>query len=200
MQGRDTLFENRKVAFEYQKIGSQGESLVDSATAWSCVVDKVSGLMWELKTVTEGGAGLHNAEDRFAWYSGKSSENGGAVGDWNQHYDQCFGYQKNTPASYCNTGEFVSRVNEQGLCGFNDWRLPSRPELETLVHFGVTRPSISSEYFPNTQNNFYWSRSPVVRKPGSAWAVSFQFGFSAELQRSNGRPVRLVRKLDPITE
>ncbi|SMF43423.1 Protein of unknown function [Alteromonadaceae bacterium Bs31] len=194
--GRDVLLKNKQSAFEYQKIDGVGKALNSSATQWDCVIDKVSGLMWEVKKPSDeeyGSAGLHDADDRFTWYSGVSSENGGAVGDWNQQYNQCFGYRENTPMSYCNTGEFVSRVNTKGLCGYNDWRLPTRPELETLVHFGVTRPAISLDYFPNTQNDFYWSSSPVVRKTSSAWAVSFQFGFTAELQRTNGRPLRLVR-------
>ena len=196
MKGRDSLFKNKSSAFEYQKVDGEGKTVPLSAKEWNCVVDKMSGLMWEVKKAADekyGNAGLHDSDDRFTWYSGVSSQNGGAVGDWNQRYDQCFAYEKSLPVSYCNTGEFVSRVNEQGLCGFNDWRLPTRPELETLVHFGITRPSISTSLFPNTQNEFYWSSSPVVRKASSTWAVSFQFGFTAELQRANGRPVRLVR-------
>jgi len=200
MHGRDvTTGAPLKAGFSYQKIDASGKQVSSTAKEWHCVIDKVSGLMWEVKTAGDGeygNNGLHDADDRYTWYSGATTRNGGAVGDWNQRYDHCTGYQENQPITYCNTAEFLSRVNAEGWCGHKDWRIPTRPELESLVHFGRTRPAIHSEFFPNTKNEFYWSSSPVVRKPTSAWAVSFQFGFSAELQRSNSRPVRLVRSVD----
>ncbi|WP_019600843.1 DUF1566 domain-containing protein [Teredinibacter turnerae] len=194
-RGRDTLY-GAGNGFSYSKISSTGKTLSESAKEWHCVRDNVSGLMWEAKVSADdqnGNGGLHDADDRFTWYSGQVAANGGAVGEWNQKYDQCAGYNKSSPATYCNTGEFVERVNAAGLCGYTDWRLPSLQELQSLVNFGVSRPAVDGEFFPHTQNDFYWSSSPVVGKPTSAWAVSFQFGYSAPLQRNNSRFVRLVR-------
>lgn len=193
-QGADAL-EKKQAAFVYKKVSAHGELLDDDAEVWACVWDKVSGLLWEGKEEiddTWGNRGLQDGDDLFTWYNGRPASNGGAVGDWNARYNQCTGYTEGQPMTYCNTEEFVSRVNKHGICGRQDWRVPTRPELETLVHFGRTMPAIDTDFFPNTKNNFYWSDTPVAGQAAMAWAVSFQFGFSAQLKRDNGHNVRLV--------
>ncbi|WP_185235230.1 Lcl C-terminal domain-containing protein [Teredinibacter franksiae] len=199
LHGRDALLKDDRDGLgglSYQKISAEGKPRPHDAAEWACVRDTVSGLMWEVKKPIDGikgNAGLHDGDDRFTWYSGNTKTNGGAIGDWNQRYNQCAGYQANQPASYCNTDEFISRVNNESLCGHSDWRIPTRPELETLVYFGQSQPAIDTQFFPNTKNEFYWSSSPVAGHSTSAWAVSFQFGFTAPLQRNNSRFIRLVR-------
>ena len=43
--------------FSYRKISSTGEPLPASATEWACVQDRITGLMWEMKTAD---GGLHD--------------------------------------------------------------------------------------------------------------------------------------------
>lgn len=182
--------------FKYTKISNKGEPLTADAQQWACVEDQVSGLMWEVKLPSDkkyGNAGFHDADDLFMWYWGDGAENGGAVGNWNSEFNQCTGYVEGQPVTYCNLSEFISRVNTVGLCGHKDWRVPSRHELESLVHYGTTRPAIDTNYFPNTVNDYYWSLTPTASSKETAWAVSFQFGFAAPLRRDNPRNVRLVR-------
>ncbi len=59
-----------------------------------------------------------------------------------------------------NSVGFQNAVNAQGLCGFNDWRLPTDVELRSIVKLG-TIPTIDEAFFPNTQPNVYWSTTPV---------------------------------------
>lgn len=194
-QGADAAGEVREPAFKYQKVSVSGELLDDDAEIWTCVLDKVSGLLWEVKEAadeTYGNRGLHDADDLFTWYNARPDANGGAVGDWNASFNQCTGYTAEQPVTFCNTEEFISRVNKHGYCGRQDWRVPTRAELETLVHFGRSMPAIDLRYFPNTKNDFFWTDTPVVGMPSMAWAVSFQFGFSAHMKRDNGHSVRVV--------
>ena len=194
-QGADASGKKRP-AFEYVKVSAEGKLLKDDSKEWSCVLDKISGLLWEVKAGVDekyGNTGWHDGDDLFTWYNARPIMNGGAVGDWNARYDQCAGYQQGQPSSYCNIEELVSRVNTDGYCGFNDWRVPLRTELESLVNFGRTMPAIDVNYFPNTKNNYYWSYTPVAGQKTMAWAVSFQFGLTSQLKRDNGRNVRLVR-------
>lgn len=194
MQGADAEGEKRS-AFIYQKVDVNGKLLSNDAKNWSCVLDKVTGLLWEAKEEIDeehGNRGLHDGDDLFTWYNARPKANGGSVGDWNARFDQCAGYVKGQPATYCNIEEFVSRVNKHGICGKQDWRVPVRAELESLVNFGRSRPAIDIDYFPNTKNNFYWSDTPAAGQSSMAWAVSFQFGNTAQLKRDNGYSVRLV--------
>lgn len=182
--------------FMYRKLNFKGEFLEADAESWACVLDEVSGLLWEVKQEADGeygNRGLSDADDLFTWYNSRPGANGGSVGDWNARFNQCTGYAEGQPMTYCNIEEFVSRINTFGLCGRKGWRVPSRQELESLVDFGRTMPAINTDFFPNTKNNFYWSYAPVVGQKESAWGVSFQFGYSGPLKRDNGRNVRLVR-------
>lgn len=181
--------------FVFRKIGDKGELLPADAQTWHCVLDEITGLAWEVKQPGDGvygNRGLHDADDVFTWYNPNKSANGGAIGDWNRRYAQCTGYVEGQPTTYCNIEEFVSRVNRRGFCGFNDWRLPTLTELASLVNFGRTSPAVDTAYFPNTKG-FYWSHSPDAKLEERAWAVNFQFGYSAPMPRDNGHHVRLVR-------
>jgi hypothetical protein len=61
--------------------------------------------------------------------------------------------------------ELVQAANKAGsesLCGFNDWREPSKEELLTLID-PVNVPSsiaFNESYFPNTGAHFYWTSDP----------------------------------------
>lgn len=198
-RGRDvTANDDRDGAagFVYRKIGRDGKVLRAGAKDWACVVDEITGLVWEVKAPGDGvygNQGLHDGDDVYTWYNSNSRTNGGAIGDWNSRYNQCSGFTAGQPTTYCNIEEFVSRVNKQGLCGFNDWRVPTLPELASLVDFGRASPAIDIGYFPNTKDGFYWSGTPDVKLEITAWAVNFQFGYSSEMPRDNGQHVRLVR-------
>lgn len=181
-----------KVLFQYRKIGSDGELLVDNANEWSCVLDTVTGLMWEVKN-RRAESNLHHVGDQFTWYHSNPKRNGGNIGQWNAQSATCHGYQAGQPRSYCHVEQFASRVNEQGLCGFDDWRVPTRHELTSLVHFGVVQPAIDLGHFPNTLNTFYWTHNPVPARPIEAWTVDFEFGTTSPMRKTDLRPVRLVR-------
>jgi Protein of unknown function (DUF1566)/Bacterial Ig-like domain len=88
---------------------------------------------------------------------------------------------------------FVTSVNSAGLCGFNDWRLPSVEELQSIVDYGAFNPSIDTTWFPNTVNSYYRASSPFVSDPAYAWGVWFTYGYVDYALRINGYFVRLVR-------
>lgn len=179
-------------AFRYRKIGANGESLEDDADAWHCVHDLTSGLMWEVKSQSAQRP-LHRVEDRFTWYNSAPSENGGDIGNWNADGDSCAGYSQGQPRSFCHIEQFASRVNRQGLCGSADWRVPTRAELTSLVHFGRFQPAIETRYFPFALSTFYWTVNAPPARPLEAWTVDFEFGTTGTMRKTDLRPVRLVR-------
>ena len=176
--------------FDFTKLDANGNDLPESATAWSCVRDNHTGLIWEVKT---DDGGLHDKKDRYNWYNPDSNNNGGHPGYQNDDGDICYGYDANNEASYCNTHAYVERVNTQSLCGASDWRLPTRLELMGIVDNGTYYPAIDTRYFPQIQPHSFWSSSPDADYSDYAWCVSFSNGYVYGGPKSSGSHVRLVR-------
>jgi hypothetical protein len=187
-------------AFRLHKVSSTGQKLSSEAPKWQCVTDEISGLMWEVKHNDADKNDLHHVSDKFTWYNSDPIQYGGNIGDWNRHGAQCQGYDETKPRSYCHIEQFASRVNKAGLCGFNDWRVPTRSELTNIIHFGKNQPAIDSGFFPNTLNNFYWTWNPIAKRPIEAWAINFEFGFTSPLRKTDLRPVRLVRSTTSLSK
>ena len=61
---------------------------------------------------------------------------------------------------YDDWNSLVNGANTESLCGFNDWRVPKKEELRSIVHYGTHKPSIDTAYFPNTVSSSFWSSSP----------------------------------------
>lgn len=199
VSGRDITApsdEDGRKGFSFTKIDSSGASLASSATQWSCVKDNVTGLVWELKT---DDGGLHDKDDSFVWYESDPRVGYGGLPGYEKASDfdstkndqTCYGFSAGQAATYCNTKAFVNRINTNGLCGANNWRLPTRNELDSLVSYDLT-PSIDPEYFPFTAPTYYWSSVPYAYKNMHVWTTSFQYGGGSPWEKYYNYAVRLV--------
>lgn len=152
--GRDVRAPNKadgRAGFSFEKIGPNGEVLPRQAAAWSCVRDKVTGVMWEAKT-SDGGP--RDGSRRF------TNLGNGQPAD-------ASGYKASVRAS--------------ALCGATDWRLPTRREMESLVDFSVPEggPMVETAWFPNTAAALHWTSTPAEVQGGSKayrWAVNLYGG------------------------
>ena len=77
--------------------------------------------------------------------------------------------------------------------GSNDWRLPNRTELASLVERKCVAPAINSGIFPGTPSQSFWSGSPYALIPNLAWFVDFNAGDVGPAPLSGAKNVRLVR-------
>jgi len=59
------------------------------------------------------------------------------------------------------------------LGGHNDWRLPNRNELQTIVQYILNSPPINKIFFPKTQPSAYWTSTTHVGYPDKAWSIDF---------------------------
>ena len=172
--------------FDFTKISNSGVALPHSATLgtgsndWACTRDNVTGLIWEVKTIS----GLRSKDHTYTWFNSLSpdSDHGTASG----------GTCETT--GRCDTEKYTQDVNAAALCGATDWRMPTVKELEGIADMGrSSSPAIDPVFFPNTPSSVVWSGSPLAGVTNSAWNVNFGNGGANYGNRYDGSPVRLVR-------
>lgn len=83
------------------------------------------------------------------------------------------------------------------LASFDDWRLPTRLELASIVDTTRTEPAINVTAFPDTPSDWFWSSTVAGGDPQSAWYVYFYFGYPKIDLVSNQFSVRCVRSAAP---
>lgn len=172
-----------EAGFDYTKLDANGEPLPQSATAWSCVLDNFSGLVWEVKLDAVQDPRHH--QHSYSWFQPDAVLDGGAPGVIDG--GSCQG-------STCDIQGLVETVNSTGLCGSTQWRVPTRAELLTLINAGVSNPALSAAFFPLGAGS-YWSITPMAADSSQAWAVDYVDGQLQAVDKSTGLRVRLVREV-----
>jgi len=101
-------------------------------------------------------------------------------------------WQRATPPQTYDWWEARTYCQQLVVGEVDDWRLPSRVELVSLLDFGGLDPTIDQEAFPGTQSDFYWSASPVPFL-NMAYGVRFELGFIYDHDPHGTGRVRCVR-------
>lgn len=160
-----------------------------------CTFDRFTGLMWEVKSDDPG---LHDWRNTYSWFNPEES---------NRELDYRGMPDVGTCAgSDCDTSDFIRAVNESGYCGFHDWRLPSRDELQSIsdLRKAESPPTINMEFFPHTQADEYWSSNDYSFQHDAAWVWNFRFGHDRVDWKKTAKYLRLVRgeaeQLLPVQE
>lgn len=135
------------------------------------VTDTETNLMWEKKTNLDAFpnfANLHDANNTYDWETANDA--------------------------------WINAVNAEGGTGFaryNDWRVPTRQELQRIVDDTRFHPSIDPEFGP-TRDGYYWTSTPFVHQPDyAAWLVDFGRGEVLERVTRFELTVRAVRGGQP---
>ncbi len=178
----------------------------DDLNDWACTLDNHTGLMWETKRVVS--VHLRSTGAVYSWYS-SSERSDGTAGEMNDgnpgtaNGGNCFNQHhpdSNPDGNHCDTAGYVAAINATGLCGATDWRMPTRTELQSIVHAGTNDPTIDTEYFPGTVSAWYWTGTPHAagNNGSSATAVNFDQSHWAtssvgQTPKSSLIRVRLVR-------
>lgn len=170
-------------AWDFVRLGPAGEELdADAPGPHECVLDRRTGLLWEVKLATPG---ARHSNQTFSWYSDDGDSNGGEAGL--RGAGVCV-------LERCDTESYVAAVNAGGLCGRADWRLPSRDEALTLldparIGQGATLDPV---YFPETAAAEYWTATTFSLYPQGAWAVDTVYGQDRVDWKSGAKRLLLV--------
>lgn len=181
--------------FDFSKMSNTGSILPSGAllgtgpSDWGCTLDNTTGLLWEVKQTT----GLHSQSHTYSWFNSNPLLNGGQSGTPTGGVCQTVGR--------CDTEKFVTDVNAEGLCGFNDWRMPSSKELLSIVDFGTVTRIVDTAFFPDligakpysNPTPSFWTGIPYASQANSAISVVFSFGADGPKTKDYPYKVRLVR-------
>ena len=188
----------QKTGEQYLKIDYKGKVLEDDAPNWNCVYDSKTNLLWEEKDTY----GLNSKDGSYTWYNPHTNSGNAGYKDASEYWENsrktCDGL------SDCNILAYKKASNEQGICGFKDWQLPTLGELKTLLTTKKYRYEtngskhyvlMNTRYFRVLPENslYYWSSSPVADLSDSAWVVGFNDGNASASNKYHSYYVRLVR-------
>jgi hypothetical protein len=102
-------------------------------------------------------------------------------------------WQRHTPASTFTWPEAKQYCDCLSLDGHDDWQLPSRMELVSVVDYTRQNPSLDASAFPETPFEWFWSASPKAGEPDSHWYVAFFDGDTHASAADRDYRVRCVR-------
>ena len=147
-----------------------------------CVKDNLTGLVWEGKTASGSRLGTSTYTNYDSTSSPQKWVSGVASNPTQAEIN-----------AITNSIGYKNAVNTSALCGYTNWRLPTKEELQGILASSGS-PRIDTAWFPNTQANYYWTSSPYEDVTLVAWYVSFSNGSVDNSGRSvSNRYVRLVR-------
>jgi hypothetical protein len=173
--GQTTCYDNTGAAIDCAGTGQDGET---QAGASHSFVDNGDG------TITDEVTGLM----------------------WEKHSDDDSIHDRDNRYTFADAvGVKIAMLNSEAFAGYDDWRLPNRNELGTLINFGATSPATYGSFNENCQTgctptecnctniSLYWTSTSYVSSPVYQWYVNFSLGDWAVQQKTEQASVRAVR-------
>ena len=88
----------------------------------------------------------------------------------------------------------LTAARNSTFAGHEDWRVPNKNELATLIEDQCFNPALNEAIFPGTADStVLWSSSPSAENATDVWAVDLTFGTITSRAKNLDGSVRLVR-------
>lgn len=79
------------------------------------------------------------------------------------------------PMTWQEALDFVKNMNQEQAHGFNDWRLPNRKELRSLISHQTRKPALPGDHpFKNVFLGWYWTSTTAAINPAYAWYIHME--------------------------
>jgi hypothetical protein len=138
----------------FAKIANDGSEVPPLDGPWSCVKDRQSGLIWEVKSPNENlqfSLNSFNFDLEARLKNGSCARDDGAQ-DWVE-YDRC------------SVGDLIQQLNKVKLCGRVSWRVPTVNELKTIMveESDPGQRRILPTLFPRVVYGPYWTSTKAIQ-------------------------------------
>lgn len=88
---------------------------------------------------------------------------------------------------------YIKRLNDTSYGGFDDWRIPNKDELRSIINYSFTNPAVDTSYFENCKTDDYWTSVTYEMQPNFGWVLFFGFGSGIAKSKNAKRYVIAVR-------
>ena len=76
---------------------------------------------------------------------------------------------------------FVQCLNNNSYLGYNDWRVPNRKELQSLIDHSQSNPALpAGNPFTGVGSGTYWSSDTYINQCNLGWAIDMNTGLVTE--------------------
>lgn len=202
------------------KLDSSGNALPQNASSFSCVRDNLSGTVYAVWA--EGDAQdrfYFNPAYRYRWFNDDFENNAGNAGTTNpEGAFPSFPEDDPEPIFYensrcafpavsvidqnlgCSSQNYMNYMNTIGYCGFDDWRLPTIAELQSIAIYQADQ-SQDNLFFPDvammTPNGDgtvrLLSSTPAADPNSSAWCLEVQTARRMLCNKNDDNSIRAAR-------
>ena len=88
---------------------------------------------------------------------------------------------------------YITKLNREHYCSFNDWRIPNKDELRSIIDYSRTEPAIDLDFFPNMPSDFFWTNIIYQMQPVFGWVIFTGLGSATANSLGSRRRVIAVR-------
>ena len=198
------------VALKNQFAKWQDNGSSQAGTQWDCVHDTVNHVYWEVKRNDPNH--LRHKGHKYTWFDSSTTaveSTDAATKKTSTSYYKLHGGSEGTELNTtckgvgdpgkCNTESYAKAVNNNRLCGFDNWVVPSIDDLQKFPLNYAASVLANTDYFPDLESEpvastAFWSRTPSANNAlGTyAWTFNFSTGKVTDGLKSSPRPVRLM--------
>lgn len=103
-------------------------------------------------------------------------------------------WQDNTVSDTMTWQNAIDYCESLTLGDENDWKLPNKKELLSIVDYTSRNYPVISSVFQHTSPSYYWSSTAYAPHTYQAWYVSFYYGGTSAKAKNDSLYVRCVRE------